>query len=180
LFSKIISKCILRYTNLKPVSVDTLRCNIESVTRAVLTIVGEEMPDLFGLMLDGWSNGSEQYLAVFGCYLVGGERRHPLLSMTPVVQEADDDHSADTHLRAIATFLPFFGKTLSQCLFIVGDNCGVNKRLANLMGVPLVGCASHRLNLAVKSILAPYEEDLEAVQSVMKKLRTLNGAAKLR
>jgi hypothetical protein len=76
--------------------------------------------------------------------------------------------------------LPFFGKTLSQCLFIVGDNCGVNKRLANLMGVPLVGCASHRLNLAVKSILAPYEEDLEAVQSVMKKLRTLNGAAKLR
>jgi hypothetical protein len=114
------------------VSVDTLRCNIESVTRAVDTIVGEEMPDLFGLMLDGWSNGFEQYLAVLGCYLVEGERRHPLVSMAPVVQAADDDHSTDTHLRAIATF---FGKTLSQCLFIVGDNCG----LATLMGVPLVG-----------------------------------------
>ncbi|ETN19814.1 hypothetical protein PPTG_04989 [Phytophthora nicotianae INRA-310] len=48
------------------------------------------------------------------------------------------------------------------------------------MGIPLVGCASHRLNLAVRTLLEPHEADLEQVQSLMKRLRTLTQAAKLR
>ncbi|KAG2872304.1 hypothetical protein PC114_g26455 [Phytophthora cactorum] len=56
----------------------------------------------------------------------------------------------------------------------------VNKRLANIMGVLLVGCASHRLNLAVKQSLEPHEEDLENVQVLMRKLCTLKEAAKRR
>ncbi|KAK1937009.1 hypothetical protein P3T76_009787 [Phytophthora citrophthora] len=76
--------------------------------------------------------------------------------------------------------MDFFGKEIRQCTVLVGDNCSVNKRLANLMGVPLVGCASHKLNLAVKTILAPYEAELEAVQALMKHLRIINAAAKLR
>ncbi|ETP46085.1 hypothetical protein F442_07622 [Phytophthora nicotianae P10297] len=65
-------------------------------------------------------------------------------------------------------------------MFVVGDNCAVNKRLAHLMGVPLVGCASHRLNLAVRRFLKPYEEDLEQVQTLMRRLRTITQASKLR
>ncbi|KAG3160915.1 hypothetical protein PC128_g20931 [Phytophthora cactorum] len=53
-------------------------------------------------------------------------------------------------------------------------------RLANIMDVPLVGCTSHRLNLAVKRFLEPHEEDLENVQVLMRKLSTLKEAAKLR
>ncbi|KAG2883438.1 hypothetical protein PC117_g26026 [Phytophthora cactorum] len=56
----------------------------------------------------------------------------------------------------------------------------INKRLANIMGVLLVGCASHRLNLAVKQSLEPHEEDLENVQVLMRKLCTLKEAAKRR
>ncbi|ETL39711.1 hypothetical protein L916_08986, partial [Phytophthora nicotianae] len=48
------------------------------------------------------------------------------------------------------------------------------------MGVPLVGCASHRLNLAVREYLAPHEDALAEVQALMRKLRTLKQAAKLR
>ncbi|ETM43308.1 hypothetical protein F442_11560 [Phytophthora nicotianae P10297] len=81
---------------------------------------------------------------------------------------------------AIERFLPFFGKTINGCKFLVGDNCAVNKRLANLMNVPLVGCASHRLNLAVREFLVPFETALDQVQQLMRKLRTLNQAAKLR
>ncbi|ETL36846.1 hypothetical protein F441_11590, partial [Phytophthora nicotianae CJ01A1] len=80
---------------------------------------------------------------------------------------------------AIERFLPFFGKTINGCKFLVGDNCAVNKRLANLMNVPLVGCASHRLNLAVREFLVPFETALDQVQQLMRKLRTLNQAAKL-
>ncbi|ETI29817.1 hypothetical protein F443_23062 [Phytophthora nicotianae P1569] len=48
------------------------------------------------------------------------------------------------------------------------------------MGIHLVGCASHRLNLAVRTLLEPHEANMEQVQSPMKRLRTLTQAAKLR
>lgn len=96
------------------------------------------------------------------------------------MDEPDDQLNADGHLTAIKRFLSFFGKSVSGCLFLVGDNCAVNKRLADLLGVPLVGCTSHRLNLAVRDFLEPSEDDLEAVQQLMRKLRTLKQAAKLR
>ncbi|EGZ11617.1 hypothetical protein PHYSODRAFT_516015 [Phytophthora sojae] len=73
-----------------------------------------------------------------------------------------------------------YGVQLAQCRFLVADNCAVNRRLATLMSVPLVGCASHRLNLAVQADMASHEEDLAAVQALMVKLRTLTQSAKLR
>eukprot|EP00644_Phytophthora_capsici_P008312 jgi/Phyca11/114634/e_gw1.26.394.1 len=73
-----------------------------------------------------------------------------------------------------------FGKQLEACLFIVGDNCTVNRLLATLIGVPLVGCASHRLNRAVQVDMKQYEDDLSGVQALMVRLRTLKQSAKLR
>eukprot|EP00644_Phytophthora_capsici_P015230 jgi/Phyca11/130818/e_gw1.98.66.1 len=73
-----------------------------------------------------------------------------------------------------------YNKRLEQCVFLVGDNCSVNRRLATLMGVPLVGCASHRLNRAVAAQLSEHAEDLDLVQTLMLKLRTLTQSAKLR
>ncbi|KAG6976241.1 hypothetical protein JG688_00001579, partial [Phytophthora aleatoria] len=48
------------------------------------------------------------------------------------------------------------------------------------MGVPLVGCASHRLNRAVQVDMEQYEDDLACVQALMMRLRTLKQSAKLR
>ncbi|ETL25804.1 hypothetical protein L916_20405 [Phytophthora nicotianae] len=159
-----------RYTT--PVSVNTLVSSIESVTKAVEKAIGEEMPDEFGLMLDDWSQDTEQFLAIYGCYDSPGGPRYPLLSMAPVMDEPDDHLNAEERMRAIVRFLPFFGKTINGCKFLVGDNCAVNKRLANLMNVPLVGCARHRLSLAVREFLVPFETALDQVQQLMRKHRT--------
>ncbi|ETM43436.1 hypothetical protein L914_11083 [Phytophthora nicotianae] len=81
----------------------------------------------------------------------------------------------------LANMLPRdYGKQLSQCLFLVADNCAVNRLLATLMGVPLLGCASHRLNLAVQADMEKSTTDLDVVHSLMLKLRTLSQSAKLR
>ncbi|ETM42651.1 hypothetical protein L914_11750 [Phytophthora nicotianae] len=48
------------------------------------------------------------------------------------------------------------------------------------MGAPLVGCASHRLNLAVQAHLSSYDEDVAQIQTLMRKMKTLNLAAALR
>ncbi|KAG6954674.1 hypothetical protein JG687_00011671 [Phytophthora cactorum] len=99
-----------RFTNMPPISIDTLYGDVEKVVKTIEKDIDEEMPKAFGRFLDGWTHGTEQF----------------------------------------------------------------NRRLARLMGVPLTGCANHRLNLAVREHLAPHEADLE------KKLRTIKQAAKLR
>ncbi|KAF1787286.1 Ribonuclease H-like domain [Phytophthora cactorum] len=73
-----------------------------------------------------------------------------------------------------------YGKTLENCLYLVGDNCATNRRLATLMGVPLVGCASHRLNLANQSLLENFKDELAQVRDLMITLKSLNQSAKLR
>ena len=66
-------------------------------------------------------------------------------------------------------------------LFIIGENCSLMKAVANKIGVPLFGCASHRFNLAVQSYLdLNYELIILKVKDLMKKLNTLKEKGKLR
>ena len=65
----------------------------------------------------------------------------------------------------------------------VGDNCSVNKRMAALLKIPLIGCGSHKFNLAVKKRISnqPQLKDIiERVSAVMKKASTLKVSALLR
>lgn len=68
----------------------------------------------------------------------------------------------------------------NSVLFVVGDNCNANKKLAKLLKVPLLGCTSHRLNLAVKALFAEHEAVIENINQLTSKLLTVKSAAKLR
>ncbi|EGZ09552.1 hypothetical protein PHYSODRAFT_254669 [Phytophthora sojae] len=169
-----------RYTSLDPISVETLKALMEAVAQSVGLDIAAELLDRFWLMLDGWSYASVYCVAVFIYYEINGVAQYALLSMAPIIQEPDDDLSARTHRDFLAGLLDGFGKTLSGCVFLVADNCSVNRCLAVIMQVPLVGCASHRLNRAVQCHLEQYEDDLAVVQALMLTLRTLKQSAKLR
>ncbi len=41
-------------------------------------------------------------------------------------------------------------KTLHNVDYLCGDNCPVNRKLAEISDLPFIGCASHRLNLAIE------------------------------
>ncbi|ETP47049.1 hypothetical protein F442_06809 [Phytophthora nicotianae P10297] len=173
--------CENAYTSLEPISVETLRALLEGVTRSVEAAVAAELPDAFGIMFDGWAHSSEHFVAVFAYYEGNGIAKSVLLSMAPVINEPDEDLSAHTHRDVLAEMLERdFGKDLSCCKYLVGDNCSMNRRLATIMQVPLVGCASHRLYRAVQQHLAQNEDDLAAVQALMAKLRTIKQSTKLR
>ncbi|KAG3106301.1 hypothetical protein PI125_g13238 [Phytophthora idaei] len=49
-----------------------------------------------------------------------------------------------------------------------------------MLGVPLVGCASHRFNLATKTFLAEHKVLVGAVSALMVALRTIRNRAELR
>ncbi|KAF1776470.1 hypothetical protein GQ600_15507 [Phytophthora cactorum] len=87
------------------------------------------MPDKYGINFDGWPNCSEHYLAVFATNEVDGLVKTSLLSMAPNVNEPDDNLKAESHHSALESVLAVFGKELVHYLFLVGDDCSVNKKL---------------------------------------------------
>ncbi|POM60379.1 LOW QUALITY PROTEIN: hypothetical protein PHPALM_30778 [Phytophthora palmivora] len=166
------------YSNLDPICVETLLRAMEGVTRIAEHLITAEMLTIFGLIFDGWSHASGRFIAVFACYEVDCVMKTPLL---PLLDTLDEDLSARGHYEFLADMLPRdFGKQITGCLFLVDDNCAVNRLLATRMGVPLMGCARHQLNRAVQADMQQHEEDLATVQALMVRLRTLKQSAKLR
>ena len=94
--------------------------------------------------------------------------------------ETDYQLTAAAHKEFVISTLAFYQREPEALTFLVGDNCSTNKSLATLCGVPLIGCGSHRLNLAVKKFLEPYEPILQKIHELMGKLSNIKQAAKLR
>ncbi|RHY17778.1 hypothetical protein DYB32_010473 [Aphanomyces invadans] len=88
--------------------------------------------------------------------------------------------SADDHYDYACFVLDMFGKNWSNVVALVGDNCSTNGAFSARSKVPLIGCSSHRFNLAVNDILVNYEPILSDVHTLMTKLKNLIPAAKLR
>ncbi|OWZ09566.1 hypothetical protein PHMEG_00017707 [Phytophthora megakarya] len=63
--------------------------------------------------------------------------------------------------------------------FIVGDNCSTNQNISTGLGIPLIGCASHRFNLAINRSLQDYQTQIDQIQNLMIQLRHLKNAAAL-
>jgi hypothetical protein len=96
-----------------------------------------------------------------GILILLGQLQKILLAFSPLLEESD--MGAENHKELICFVLGIFGKDLSNVICIVGDNCNLNKRLADICGAPLVGCAAHRFNLAVSEYLCQYEDLLTNV-----------------
>jgi hypothetical protein len=148
------------------------------VSAAVETKLKEELPSRFGLIFDGWSDVDTHYVAVFAVYMSSGSVARPLLAFAPLLDETN--LGAESHFEFLSATLELYGRSMQSVLFFVGDNCSTNKALANLADVPLVGCASHRLNLACKQIFDCHSAMLQKMSSLMSRLSTLKNAARLR
>ncbi|ETO67628.1 hypothetical protein F444_15470 [Phytophthora nicotianae P1976] len=86
---------------------------------------------------------------------------------------------ADAHIGFFRNVLAVYNKTVYMIVFMIADNCNIDRRIATKLGVPLVGCASHRFNLAVKKFLTEHESLLQKVNNLMQQLRYPNNAVQL-
>ncbi|POM77914.1 LOW QUALITY PROTEIN: Hypothetical protein PHPALM_4627 [Phytophthora palmivora] len=160
------------------VSSQTLKTYMTRVERKVENAIAQEMPDSMGIMSDDWSAGSTFYVGVYAFYVVKDSPRRVLLALAPLLEE--NDFGADSHIAFITETLAGFDKQPGCVRFIVGDNCITNQAIATRMGLPLVGCASHRLNLAIQQHVAEHESLLSQVNELMYQLRTKQNTASLR
>jgi hypothetical protein len=173
-------ECTRKYVRLKSISVESVMKYMELLVIEVEERIKKDLPDKFALVFDGWSEDSTHFIGIFAVYfdkVKGGNMRH-LLAFTPLLDETD--LSANSQSALIVDTLELYGRNISNLVCIIGDNCSTNKSVADKLGVPVVGCASHRFNLAVNSYLEDFESLLEKVSHISRKLRTIKNSAQLR
>lgn len=171
----------------KPITSKFLRKNILSLCSVMKNTIKLKLPSKVAIIIDGWSEGTVHYIGVSAsyCLLVNEveEIRQSLLSMCPLLTDEVTGMTAQDHLHHLAQVMRTYGKSENNIMCFVGDNCSMNKCMAALLKIPLIGCGSHKFNLAVKKWISnqPQLEDIiERVSSVIKKASTLKVSALLR
>lgn len=90
--------------------------------------------------------------------------------MAPLQDETTP--GADEYINFLNFLSSVHGKTMENVVAIIGDNCNVNQSISNKLSIPLIGCSSHRFQLAIKDFLQDYGQLLMQVHNPMVKLRT--------
>ena len=141
-------------------------------TERVEKRIADDLPSKFAIILDGWSDSatSTHFVGFYAHYQKLGtkEAHRALLAFSPLIDETD--FSAQSHVDFIIATLNVLGMAENDLQFLVGDNCSTNLRIAEILNLPIIGCGSHRFNLAVHKILESNEFLLKRVNELMKRL----------
>ena len=171
----------------KPITSKLLRKNILALCKEMQTSIKHKLPDKFSIVFDGWSEGSVHYIGVSASYITIVENMEvvsqTVLSMRPLLVDDIKGMTAQDHLHHLSKMLNIYGKTDANIVCFVGDNCSVNQSMSKILKVPLIGCGSHKFNLAVRKWISnqPQLEDIiQRIAGVMKKASTLKVSAQLR
>lgn len=166
----------------KPISSKTMRKYILALTPLVEKAIAEDLPDTFALEFDGWTSGSVHYVALIASYVTSGIHREQLLALAPLLDE--ESLGAVQHIEFMESTLAIYNKSMEEnVVAFIGDNCSTNRKISNDCGIPLIGCASHRFNLAVNTWLEneiSFKRVLDDIHTLMVELRKLKNAARLR
>lgn len=170
-----------RYTTLSPISAKTLKATLHSVEKQVRSAIAVLLRDRpFGLIFDAWTEAGTHYVGVIA---VTPSTNDPtkatkyLLSLAPLRDETKLD--AEAFVEHFDFVLDRFSLEAKRLCFVVCDHASVNGKLSRDAEVPMIGCASHRLQLAVGRILEPHADLLAKLNELMRRLGTLKNRAKL-
>ena len=177
-FTFVEDKIVRKYSKLSPICTKTLVKYLERLGKAVERKLRDLIPDTFGLVFDGWTMGSEHYIAIFLLWS-RGEVAHSRL-MCCGVQDDDPEvgettfsaedigdylfdeldilKRTDVRARVVAARRP--NATPQQLAdnpieFITGDNTATNPKLAKLLMTKFKGCDAHKLALEVNEFIGP-------------------------
>ncbi|ETO77137.1 hypothetical protein F444_07620, partial [Phytophthora nicotianae P1976] len=150
-------------------STDSLVKYMRLLVREVETVIAGIMPKSFGIIFDGWTFRSEHCVAVFASFRHDGKMQTIVIAIAPIIDDEISDYTASSNFKILDVILSYYGRSKASIAYIVGDNCSVNGAVADQLQVPMVGCASHRLNLAVNLLLAGDDKLLDKIQKLMYK-----------
>ncbi|GMF11141.1 unnamed protein product [Phytophthora lilii] len=165
-----------KYTHLKPLCVNTLKKHmfeLESVVQASIKtrLQGKKL----GFAVDAWTEDGTHFVAIIA--ITPSDKF--LLCFSTLSNESD--MSADATIDLFDYVLDTYGiDAATQLCFYVCDHASVNVAIARKTSVPMIGCASHRMNLAVHALMEEHTDLLDKVHRLMTKLNTIKNRHHLR
>ncbi|KAL0231690.1 hypothetical protein GEMRC1_011094 [Eukaryota sp. GEM-RC1] len=190
-FTFVQDPMIQKNCNLDPIDVKTLVKYMRLLYTEVCAKVAQLLPEEFGLMFDGWKHptGTTEFVGMFACF--PQKSRPVLLSLFPFeLDEVYDESSpfkssnvvfgAEQYKERIAIVLSAYDKTVDDLLFLVGDSCATNTRLADILCIPLIGCASHRFANEVKKFSGDLDPILKDIDDLFTQLRHIKNTLVLK
>ena len=167
-------------TSLSIITTKTLKKYMKMMMRRIFRLIKSRAPPTFGIIIDGWSVGSNHFFAIFVTWT---DEKTGFVEEYLIYFGVIEDVDENTVFEAIDDDLKKFGFTAADwfdviCMalnqvfenyteetrinvdnfadiveFICADNCSTNVKLCNDSRVPMKGCESHRLNLSVQESL---------------------------
>lgn len=188
-FSTVENRFSRKQSKYGNVCVNSFKLYMHKGVKKVEEKIKEEMPDLFSILFDGWTDGSTHFLAIFATYPIQATStnylgyQNTLLTLSPLNEE--DSLGASSHFEFIQYILSVYRKSICNLLSITADNCSINLAIAKLAQqlnphFYFVGCSIHLFNHYVQYISTEYQQLLSKILSVMQKLNNLIPGAKLR
>ncbi|DBA03955.1 TPA: hypothetical protein N0F65_010608, partial [Lagenidium giganteum] len=126
-----------------------------------------------GLLIDGWTESGTHDVAIIAVTLptqASTEASRHLLCFSTLQDEAD--MSASSIIELLDVMLDLFGISASQHCVVVCDHASVDRAIANKFDVPMIGCASDRLNLAVSRHYS-YQTHIDKIHALKVQLNTI-------
>jgi hypothetical protein len=151
-----------KYSNLDAISVDTFDKYLMLVKGVIDEKLKQELPAKFGLVIDGWAEENTYNIGVFAAYAKDGKNYTRLLMFFDEAR-----FTAQTLAEFLLDVVENFNRTKKDLLFLVANNTNTNSEAADLLEVPLIGCASHRFNLAVQKFLEQRQNVLKNIHRIM-------------
>jgi hypothetical protein len=189
---KLSSKTFVKYMRLLGEKVEQrLRRQIE------LTAI----PKKVGIIFDSWTCEQEHFTSLFVTWTTPKDYVEERMICCGVQDEPENEDDIDFSALSLGDYifdeLSLVGINLfTDVDFICGDNCATNNKLTKKISarilsdvgaakahiVPLIGCYSHRLNLAKKDYYEAINRrnTIAKVDNLMKQIRNLKNASKLR
>ncbi|ETL91008.1 hypothetical protein L917_10403 [Phytophthora nicotianae] len=127
-----------------------------------------------GFAIDAWTEDGTHFVAGIGVT----ETDKYLLCFSTLTDESD--MGSDAIIELLDDVLDTYEIHASQLCFYVCDHPSINVALANKTLVPMIGCASHRFNLAVQALMREDDDILDKVHDLMVKLYTIKNRHHLR
>jgi hypothetical protein len=134
--------------NLKPISHKTLKRRLDWIVQIMEEDLTKKIPAIFGVSFDGWTEFGVHYLAVCAVGTGLPKNQPVLLGFSPFEQE--EDLSAEQHRSYLNALLGYYGRNEKDVIYLIADNCKTNLKFCLDINLPLIGCNSHKLTLAVK------------------------------
>jgi hypothetical protein len=176
-FAFLDQEITIRLSKLKKITSKTLKTNMKILQDTLRNKIMKLLPQYFGLMFDGWSDCNIHYLAVYAVV----PNDDPILLLFNNFKN-EENLSANSYTESWESIIDVYGLRRDSVRYLIGDNCSTNLKASRDFGIPIIGCAAHRLNLAIKMWLNVTERKIliEKITLLSKKLRTIKGKAFLK